>query len=273
MNKTLTVATCLTVAFCMCGCSQEERDEAANRIGKAAKALNGEVCPDDKEYDTPKIVAEQQRKERIRQNTIWTAENQACHPVEYCQAQLDEMDKHISRLEVVAHKCAVGKSKAIRNLSDVEAQIAVIDNFLSSAKKAYREADAVGKWPVMIGGYALSKEKAQEKIVEAVQKRDQSRAQIGRIRNMIAAIGKKAEWVLQEQKKAVQLKERIQTVLNDLNLKKTLEGEKSISCALDAIKDSIEALGADYDNPELSDLIIPDKTDSIKTTFNAIMAE
>ena len=54
------------------GCSREGRDEAVNRMGKAAKALNGEVRPNDQKHATPNIVAEQQRKERIRQNTKWT---------------------------------------------------------------------------------------------------------------------------------------------------------------------------------------------------------
>ena len=42
------------------GCSREGRDEAVNRMGKAAKALNGEVRPNDQEHATPNIVAEQQ---------------------------------------------------------------------------------------------------------------------------------------------------------------------------------------------------------------------
>ena len=55
------------------GCSREDREEVADRIGKAANALKGE----DGSERTPRIVKEQQRKERIRQNTKWTPENQS----------------------------------------------------------------------------------------------------------------------------------------------------------------------------------------------------
>ena len=77
---------------CYVGCSKESRDEAINRLGKAGKALNGEVYPDDADNGVANIVREQQRKERIRQNTTWTAENIARHPKEYCQAQLETLN-------------------------------------------------------------------------------------------------------------------------------------------------------------------------------------
>ena len=105
--KKLSVAVCVIAMGGLAifyGCSKEARDEAMNRIGKAGKALNGEVRPDDKEHETPNIVAEQQRKERIRQNTKWTPENQAKFPVEYCQAMLEQVDKDAKQYEVVMHK-------------------------------------------------------------------------------------------------------------------------------------------------------------------------
>lgn len=63
--------------ICLAGCSKESRDETIDRLCKAGKALNGEVRSDDKKHATPNIVYDQQRKERVRQNTKWTAENQA----------------------------------------------------------------------------------------------------------------------------------------------------------------------------------------------------
>ena len=99
---------------CYVGCSREDRDEAIARLGKAGRALNGEVRPDDVAHDVPNIVREQQRKERVRQNTQWTAENQALHPIEYCQAKLEDLNEYAQRLEVVTHKMMVAKSAATR---------------------------------------------------------------------------------------------------------------------------------------------------------------
>ena len=61
-NAAATLTMALLASMVICGCSREGRDEAIDRLGKAGKALNGEVRPDDKEYGTPNIVAEQQRK-------------------------------------------------------------------------------------------------------------------------------------------------------------------------------------------------------------------
>ncbi len=77
-------AVILIGVVCFVGCSQDDRDEVIERTGNAWNALNGETKSGEK---TARIVKEQQRKERIRQNNTWTPENRARHPVEYCQAQ------------------------------------------------------------------------------------------------------------------------------------------------------------------------------------------
>ena len=41
---------------CYVGCSKESREEAINRLGKAGKALNGEVYPDDADNGVANIV-------------------------------------------------------------------------------------------------------------------------------------------------------------------------------------------------------------------------
>ncbi len=56
----------------MFGCSQEGRNEAIDRASNAMNVLNGGFKSAEKEHETPLVVQEQQRKERIRQNTKWT---------------------------------------------------------------------------------------------------------------------------------------------------------------------------------------------------------
>ena len=94
--KTLLITALCAGSVILSGCSKESRDEVIERTTKAAKELNGSErkSKDKDENKPPDIVAEQQRKERVRQNTQWTAENQALHPVEYCQAQLEEVAKY-----------------------------------------------------------------------------------------------------------------------------------------------------------------------------------
>ena len=64
-----------------------------------------------------------------------------------------------------------------------------------------------------------------------------------------------------------------QMVLNDLNLKKVVEGDEGITDALNAINDSLGSLGTNYEDPSIDDLIVPDKASAIKVSFDAIMAE
>ena len=84
---------------------------------------------------------------------------------------------------------------------------------------------------------------------------------------------KKIVKVSDEQKNIVKIKERIQITLNDLNLKKVVDGDNGITDTLNAINDSLGALKTDYDDPSVDDLLVPDKASAIKVSFDAIMAE
>ena len=167
--KTL-VFLVVCVSVLLCSCSQESRNEAIERASNAASALNGGDKSAEKEHGTPLIVQEQKKKENIRQNTEWTAENQALYPIEYCQAKLKDLDTYAERLEVSAHAIAVELNKVKRNMGNDAAQLKQLQAFLSTAKKAYLEAEASGKWPVNINGFAFSQDNAKLKIIEAARK-------------------------------------------------------------------------------------------------------
>ena len=267
MKDALTILGAIAVAVIICFviASREQREAMLDRVAVLGDSSDGER--------TPRIVREQQRKERIRQNREWTPENQALHPIEYCQAQLEKLAEHASKLDAQAHKYAVAKSQAIRAVSDAEAQLADIAKFLEEAKRAYKDAAASGEWPVTIRGFALSKEKAEEKIVASAEKRPNLQSTIARKKALIVQLDKKSDRVSEEQRNVVKTKERIQMVLNDLNLKKVVDGDNGITDALNAINDSIGALGTNHDDPSVDDLIAPDKASKIKVSFDAIMAE
>ena len=241
--------TLLITAFCagsviVSGCSKESRDEVIERTTKAAKELNGSErkSKDKDENKPPDIVAEQQRKERVRQNTQWTAENQALHPVEYCQAQLEEVAKYAKQLEVQAHQVAVAQSAAERKISEAEGQIASLTTFLDQAKAAYREADATNKWPMALNGYQIGKEKAQQTIVETYQRLQTYNNNVATQKNNQRKLDAKLQQVAQEQKNLAVLRGKIQAAISDIQMKKLIDGEKGIGDALNAINDSMNAL-------------------------------
>ena len=103
MKQLMIISALATVCSLCVGCNQEDRDDAISRTTSAARELNGG-------NGTPDVVREQRRLERQRQNSQWTAENQAKYPVEYCLAQLGEVRRFSEQLEVSEHKIAVALS-------------------------------------------------------------------------------------------------------------------------------------------------------------------
>lgn len=254
-------------------CSQEDRDVAVSRIAKAGKALNGEVRPDDVEHDTPNIVVDQQRKERVKQNTQWTPENQARYSIEYCHAQLEETKKMSERLDVQQHTLMVTKNGLIRKISDLEAEENQLQSFLDKAKESYREASAKNAFPMRLNGYEVSREKAQVAIVEASRKLKTTRSQLMPNRNSVKRIDQRLAQITREQRNVVALRDRLEMTLSDLKTKQVIDGEKGVGDALKALEDAMTALQKASNEPDIIDLMLPDAASKEQEEFKAIMAE
>lgn len=252
------------------GCSQDDRDEIVERGGNAVNALKGETSTGEK---TPRIVKEQQRKERIRQNNTWTPENRASHPIEYCQAQLEELQRYSRELEARAHEksCAIAAVK--RTLGDNATMEQNLKKFIVEAKQTYKECEAANSWPAKLGGYTLSREKTQDKIIDAAQKLSETQTQTMSKQNQLVALEKTLKITQDEQKRMVKIREQIQNTINDLRIKKVIEGDDSIVASLNAIEDNMGALGANYDDPKIETLIQPDTQTTREDLFKKIMAE
>lgn len=262
----------VALALLVYGCSQEGRDEAIGRMGKAARAINGEVRPDDKEHETPNIVAEQRRKERIRQNTKWTAKNRALHPLEYCQAQLELLQSDSKVLETCAHETACAVVAVRREIANADAMMQSLGEFLSLAKRTYRECDAAKRWPAEVNGFQFSEEDLRLKIIEANQKLKEIKAKIGGRKNRLAALDKKMKAVQNEQKRLVKTRELVQNAINDINIRKVTENDNGIVASLDAISDSMSAFGSAYDKIAIENVVQSGES-SGNGEFEKIMAE
>ena len=268
MNSKLLV---IVAACAVCiGCSQDDRDEIVERGGNAVNALKGETSPGEK---TPRVVKEQQRKERIRQNNTWTPENRAHHPVEYCQAQLEELQRYSRELEARVHEksCAIAAVK--RTLGDNDTMAQNLKKFIVEAKQAYKECEAANSWPAKLGGYSLSREKTQDKIIDAAQKLSEIQATTGTKQNQLVALEKTLKVTQDEQKRIVKIREQIQNTINDLRIKKVIDGDDSIVASLNAIEDSMGVLGVDFDDPKIESIIQPDEKATREELFKKIMAE
>lgn len=265
--KQLMIISALATACSLCvGCSQEDRDDAIRRTTGAARELNGG-------NGTPDVVREQRRLERQRQNSQWTAENQAKYPVEYCQAQLGEVRRFSEQLEVSEHKIAVALSAAKRKQSESETQVKVLGKFLEQAKSEYRLSETNHLATVKINGREVEKNDAQKAIVEAYQRLQSALANIPAQKAIIDKLNIKFQKVAEEQKKLAALSDRIKTTLEDVRMKKLVDGENGIGDALNAIGDSMGALSKDQIGLSLDDLLSPPAEVRQQETFEAIMAQ
>lgn len=248
--------------------TKEGRDEAMNRVDNAARALNGSEGE-----QTPQIVREQQRKERVRQNTTWTAENQTLHPIEYCQAQIEEIAKMSKHQDVALHRYLSAKSDLNRRISDAEAQVRSVEEFLARAKAAYRVADATNAWPMTVNGFTLTKEKAQEKIVEAANRLPTLRQNISTYKANLVKLERRIDVATAEQRTLVKVRENLENTITNIKTQKIVDGEKGITDAINSLNASIESLNPDVNDVAVEDLIVPDKVETRQAAFSAIMAE
>lgn len=250
-------------------CSRETREDAIDRAADAARALNG----GDTEGRTPDIVRKQQEAERRRQNTEWTAENQKKHPIEYCQAQIEELDKMSVRLEVEAHKLGVMRAEQSRKAAENASTVAQMEKQLGAAKEAYRRAEASDAWPMAFNGHALAKEKAQAFIVETHARLEGARARVEPQNNLVSRIDRRLSEIHKEQTRLVRTKEKAKTTLSALQAQQVVDGEKGIADALASFNDSLDALSTWSDEPTFEDLSAPTAEAETASAFAAIMAE
>ena len=222
---------------------------------------------------TPSIVIEQRLKEHIRQDRTWTPENRAHHLVEYCQAQLEELNRYSKELEARAHEksCAIASVK--RELGSSDSSLNHYKRFLSEAKVKYREGEVQNKWPVMIGGYSLSRDVLQEKIIDTAEKIAEAEHKIGNKRNQLVSLEKTLQITQNEQRRIVKVREQIQNTINDLKIKKVIDADDGIVASLNAIEDSMGVLGVNYDDPKIESIVQPDKKTTREELFKQIMAE
>ena len=254
--------------------TQEQRDEAISRIAKAGRALNGEVSPDDVEHGVPNIVREQQRKERIRQNTTWTAENRQKEPVLFLKAQLEEVDKLEEKLSVQLVELNTKKAEISRKLKVTKANSEKAKAFLDVAKKAYREAAATNAWPAKVNGFSFSRPTLKTRIVEAASRYEQSAPLAAKLTEGSATLQRKIELVQSKQRETIELRSKIETAIEMVKLDKTIKGIDGIDNQVSAIANMVEGLGEQTElSASLDDVLELSGDAKIDSAFEKIMAE
>ena len=158
-------------------------------------------------------------------------------------------------------------------ISDNETMEKNLKNFIADAKKTYKECEAANSWPAKLGGYTFTREKMQEKIVDAAQKLTDIQLSANNNKNKIVALENKLKRQQNEQKKIVKYREQVQSKINDCRTDKVINGDDGIIASLNEISDNLNSLSTDNDDPKVEDLIQPDEKTTREEQFKKIMAE
>lgn len=110
-------------------------------------------------------------------------------------------------------------------------------------------------------------------MIDAAKKLDELQMKTSGKRNQLVALEKTLKITQDEQKRIVKIREQIQNTINDLRIKKVIDGDNSIVVELNAIEDSLSDLGVDYDDPKIESIILPDEKAEKDAIFDRIMAE
>jgi len=256
------------------GCTREYREEMVTRIGKAGRALNGEVRPDDIEHETPNIIREQRRKEQIRQNTTWTAENRQKEPVLFLKAQLEEVERLEDKLSVQLVELNTKKAEVARKLKVTRANAEKAKAFLDVAKAAYRKAAATNSWPVMVNGFSFSQPTLKTRIVEASARHEQAAPLAAKLTEGAAVLQRKIEMVQAKQRETIELRSKIESAIEMVKLDKAIKGIDGIDNQVSAIANMVEGLGEQTElSASLDDVLELSGDAKIDSAFEKIMAE
>lgn len=250
------------------GCSREDRNEILDRVNDAGKALNGDV--DDA---LPNVVREQRRKERVRQNREWTAENKVAYPKEYCLAQIDRLDKMLFAADAAHHDLSVRMSKARREKAEGETKLEELRDLLGVLKSAYQGASMSNKWPVVVSCYTMKETDVRNKIIDVAEKIAELSARQGSLNVAITKIERKLDQLTGIQKKVSATKERVQVLMRDVDIKVVIDGNDGIESEVNAINDSIGAFGKSSTDISVDDLLQPKVEKDRDRIFKSIMSE
>jgi len=252
----------ILITVVTCGCSDGGKN--------ISEALKGVI--DSNKDQVPDIVKEQRRKEKIRQNTMWTEENQALHPLEYCQAQLTAVSKYEEDLSVLLF-CIRKRLASNENQQEKDrVDVARYKDSFGKMKLLYLKSEETGAWPVEYNGIQMSKDKLQDAIIDIDAEIKRIEGGFANLKQRNIVLEKKMTRIRAEQKTLADLKRKINDTILSLKEKKVVGETSSIKEALTAINASIGAINEE--NGVSIDDIVDEKPEEIrKRRFQDIISK
>lgn len=256
------MAALAAAGLCLAGCSRETRQD----IIDGADQLNNPGGT------VPRVVRDQQRKERNRQNNEWTAENRAEHPVEYCNAMLEALKPKETTLAAAILRIAGQKSETNRKLAKAKTDAEADKKALDKLKAFYRQG---GEWPRKLGEKTYTEEEAKDLILAAGKRVADRPAEIAALEKTVRALEKRHDEALREQKRFTEIRGELNATIDRLKVKQASGDVENIRNTLENLGDSLRSLGDGLlpgDDP-LEDLYDSIQKDDRDAAFDDIMKD
>ena len=269
MNSTRPMIIAVSLAAALCaGCSQESRDEAIDRATRAAKELNGRVDV------TPDIVKAQQKRERERQNSQWTIENVSEHPIEACNAKIEEIDGKIKAAQIAYHRALSAKIASEESSRLANADVEKYGEFLRLVRPAYKAAKGNGTWPIVVNSYTLNEESAKERILTAIKKRDAAKAKGEKSSSNIVVMTQRMKDIRRIESNLKEQREKVQNYLENIRsgqLQSEIKGLVGVLNDGNVKMSDLEAVNTTQGIDSSDDIYSPSQNDADKKLLDNFM--
>lgn len=200
----------------------------------------------------------------------WSSEAIQRDPYGFIQDQIRDCDKLKAKIE--SQKVALtrlGKQSA-RTIEESDGAVARYTTFLAEAKKAYKEAEAANKWPVVVNGFELDEEQLSDRIADALERIEMAKKD----RAPAEALAKKVE-IRQRVLKAksrelASLRLKLVQQADQVKANTTLAKLGDLSAVLGTLKD----MTLEVENPSeasLDDLAVDDPDAKKKAAVRAFL--
>lgn len=223
--------------------------------------------------DTVVLVQAEPQSPAKRYEGKWSPEAIQRDPYGFIQDQIRDCDKLKAKIE--SQKISLtrlGKQSA-RTIEEADGTTQRYTAFLAAAKKAYKKAEAVNKWPAVVNGYELDEEALSDRIADALERIELAKKD----REAAVALGKKVEIrqraIKAKAREVSSLRLKLVQRADQVKTSVALAEIEDLSSVLGTIRDMTLEIDGDPSSLSLDDLTAEDPDAARKSAVRAFLDE
>jgi chromosome segregation ATPase len=207
----------------------------------------------------------------VPENIKWTAEKRVENPAGYCQAKMKELSKMSEKLEENYVQLGRAFNRLDNNDSKHSKHQQWLTAFVEEAKAKYRQAEATGKWPVVVQGETFSKDRLQEKIIDASRRLEELGTYSPETANKLAKLKQQHQCLFEEMQRISSLRKKTNRLLADLRDNDRMETSRALKSSLDDLEDAVKSMSKEVNSLSLATLALPTADEKMTRMLTSII--